>query len=99
MNNLAVAYRDVGRHEYELAMKESALELLGRARPPTHPDVVESLINLGVSYFFAGQTTKGLGCAREAVARRQEALPPGHPDTAGAERVLLSMEHCVNPKP
>jgi hypothetical protein len=76
--------------------------LWGRVLPPTHRDVVESLLNISACYFMAGQTAKGLECAREAVARRQESLPPGHPDTADAERLLFSMEHCVcglNPKP
>ena len=39
MGNLAVTYRNLGRHADALAMKERVLEFLRRVLPADHPDI------------------------------------------------------------
>ncbi len=39
MSNLAVTYRDIGRHADALAMGERALEFRRRVLPENHPDI------------------------------------------------------------
>jgi hypothetical protein len=41
MNNLALTYRDLGRHADALAMFERALEFRRRVLPANHPDIGE----------------------------------------------------------
>ena len=92
MNNLAIAYSDLGRHEDALAMEESALEFTRRVLPPGHPDIASSLYNISLSYEQAGDMRKARDCAREAVVIWQAALPPGHPRLNLAEENVLRLE-------
>jgi hypothetical protein len=39
MNNLAVTYRDLGRHQEALMMGEKTLEFRRRVLPENHPDI------------------------------------------------------------
>ena len=41
MNNLAVTYSALGRHDDALAMGERALEFTRRVLPENHPDIGE----------------------------------------------------------
>ena len=41
MNNLAVMYSALGRHDDALAMKERVLEFSRRVLPENHPDIGE----------------------------------------------------------
>ncbi len=41
MNNLAMTYRDLGRHADALAMKERVLEFFRRVLPANHPGIGE----------------------------------------------------------
>ena len=41
MNNLAISYSDLGRHEDALEMKEKTLEFRRRVLPENHPDIGE----------------------------------------------------------
>ena len=41
MNNLAVTYSNLGRHNEALAMQERVLEFLRRVLPENHPDIGE----------------------------------------------------------
>ena len=41
MGNLAVTYRNLGRHADALAMKEQVLEFRRRVLPADHPDIGE----------------------------------------------------------
>jgi hypothetical protein len=41
MNNLAVTYRNLGRHADALAMMERVLEFRRRVLPADHPDIGE----------------------------------------------------------
>ena len=41
MNNLASTYRDLGRHEDALAMRERVLEFMRRVLPANHPSIGE----------------------------------------------------------
>ena len=41
MNDLASTYRDLGRHEDALAMRERVLEFMRRVLPANHPSIGE----------------------------------------------------------
>ena len=41
MNNLAVSYSALGRHEEALEMREKTLEFYRRVLPENHPDIGE----------------------------------------------------------
>ena len=41
MSNLASTYRDLGRHEDALAMRERVMEFMRRVLPANHPDIGE----------------------------------------------------------
>ncbi len=41
MNNLAISYSDLGRHQGALEMKEETLEFYRRVLPENHPDIGE----------------------------------------------------------
>jgi hypothetical protein len=41
MNNLALTYRDLGRHADALLMQEAVLERFCRLLPADHPDIGE----------------------------------------------------------
>ena len=41
MNNLAVSYSDLGRHQEALEMREKTLEFYCRVLPENHPDIGE----------------------------------------------------------
>jgi hypothetical protein len=44
MSNLAVTYRDIGRHADALAMGKRALEFRRRVLPENHPDIGEDCV-------------------------------------------------------
>ena len=92
MNNLAITYSDLGRHEDALAMQESALEFRRRIFSPDHPDIAVSLHNISLSYERAGDMRRATDCAREAVRIWKAALPPGHPHLKAAEERVRRLE-------
>ena len=47
MNDLAVSYGALGRHNEALAMKESVLEFRRRVLPENHPDIGEGHVRRG----------------------------------------------------
>ena len=50
MSNLAVVYREIGRHADSLAMGEQALEFRRRVLPADHPDIGEGCVKRDASY-------------------------------------------------
>ena len=95
MSNLANTYRDLGRHEDALAMKESALEFRRRVLPPRHPDIAASLYNISSSYEQAGNMPRAVECAREALSIWQAALPPSHPRVMDAAKKVRRLESRI----
>ena len=59
MNNLAISYSDLGRHNEALAMRESVLEFRRRVLPENHPDIGEGDMRIG-------DVCALLNCARDA---------------------------------
>jgi hypothetical protein len=59
MNNLAVSYAHLGRHNEALAMRESVLEFRRRVLPENHPDI-------GEGHVRSGDACALLNCARDA---------------------------------
>ena len=48
MNNLALTYSALGRHDDALAMQERVLELVRRVLPENHPDIGEGDVWYGI---------------------------------------------------
>ncbi len=59
MNNLAISYSDLGRHNEALAMEESVLEFCRRVLPENHPYI-------GEGHVRSGDACGLLNCARDA---------------------------------
>ena len=49
MNNLAISYSDLGRHEDALAMQERVLEFNRRVLPENHPAIGEERVGSGAA--------------------------------------------------
>ena len=49
MNNLAITYSDLRRHEDALAMKERVLEFYRRVLPENHPDIGDGHVWIDVA--------------------------------------------------
>ena len=98
MNNIAIAYGNLGRHEDALSMQESVLEFRRRVLTSGYPSIAVSLYSISLSYEQAGDMRQAIDCAREAVRIWQAALPPGHPDLEDADENVLRLE-CQNQPP
>ena len=82
MGNVAVMYRNIGRHREALVMEEKTLEFRRRVLPENHPDIGISCLNISVSCLKVTDQTnfhRALQFAREALRIFQATLPPSHP--------------------
>jgi tetratricopeptide (TPR) repeat protein len=96
MNNLALTYGDLGRHQDALAMWESALEFRRRVLPPNHPDIAASAFNISLSLEQAGDIPRAARCAREAAVIWRAALPANHPHLQLADTRVSELESCCD---
>jgi tetratricopeptide (TPR) repeat protein len=81
MGNLAVSYRDLGRHVDALKLSEETLALMKAKLGPDHPDTLASMNNLATIYSSLGRHAEALKLREETLALRKAKLGPGHPDT------------------
>jgi tetratricopeptide (TPR) repeat protein/tRNA A-37 threonylcarbamoyl transferase component Bud32 len=88
MNDLASAYRDVGRLDDALALGEEALRLRKVKLGPDHPQTLTSMIDLGASYRSAGRRDDTIALIVEALRLQKARLGPGHPDTLASMNCL-----------
>ena len=86
MNNLAMAYRDLGRHKEALKMQEETLAFQQLVFPESHPDIAISTHNLAASYGDLGRHAEALKLKEETLAFEQRMHPEDHPDVAASMR-------------
>ena len=96
MNNLALTYSALGRHQDALAMEEKTLEFGRRVLPESHPDIGISCFNLGNSCRKVGDLHRALQFAREALRIFQATLPPSHPHVTHAQQLVLRYEGDIS---
>ena len=54
-----------------------------------------ALYNISFSYKRAGDMSRAMECAREALRIWQAALPPGHEDVVDAEELVRRLEQAL----
>ena len=54
-----------------------------------------SLYNISLSYYRAGNMSRAMECAREALRIWQAALPSGHEDVVDAEKLVRRLEQAL----
>jgi CHAT domain-containing protein len=74
----------MGRHDEARQHLEEALAIRRKALPPLHPNLANSLNNLGVLLWAMGRHDEARQHLEEALAIRRKALPPLHPDLANS---------------
>jgi tetratricopeptide (TPR) repeat protein len=68
MNNITVAYHDLGLYEVALEKQELLLTLRQRELLPDHPDIAQSMSNLGMTYRALGMHEDALRMQHGALA-------------------------------
>ena len=70
--------------EYAAAKQsyEEALAICRKSLPPNHPDIANSLNDLGVVQSALREYAAAKQSYEQALAIRRKALPPDHPDIA-----------------
>ena len=99
MHNLGDTYRELGRNEEEIVMKEKALKFRRSCMPQHHPDIGSSCFSLSISYLQMGNLNRAIEFAREGLLIWQAALPSSHPNIATALQLVAQIEQlmCVRP--
>jgi tetratricopeptide (TPR) repeat protein len=81
LDNLAVAYRDAGRHPEALALLERLRDARTAKVGPDHPLTLTTLNNLAVAYRDAGRDPEALALLERVRDVKLAKLGPDHPDT------------------
>jgi len=89
MNNLADAYKKVGRLDEALPLFEEALKLRKVKLGAEHPDTLKSMNNLAMAYRDAARLDEALPLFEEALKLFETKLGAEHPNT------LASMENLI----
>jgi tetratricopeptide (TPR) repeat protein len=80
-NNLANAYRAVGRLDEAISLHEQNLADRERVLGPDHPDTLQSRHSLAVAYQDAGRTDEAIRLHEQNLADHERVLGPDHPET------------------
>jgi hypothetical protein len=93
MNNLAISCSDVGRHADALDVFERVLAFQRRVLPADHPYMVDSMVNLAVSYHkICWAACGGIGFAEEsAFVWASEFFKMTQ---AGLQRIFVASDFC-----
>ena len=83
-NNLASAYRSVGRFGEAIELFEQVLADRVRVLGPDHPDTLTTRNNLAVAYHSVGRFGEAIELFERVLADRVRVLGPDHPDTLNA---------------
>jgi tetratricopeptide (TPR) repeat protein len=73
-----------GQYPKAVTKAREALALRLKALPPQHPDLAESLNDLGLVLYHMGRYDEARKYYEEALALRRKALPPLHPNLANS---------------
>ncbi len=100
MNNLALSYGDLGRHNEALAMRESVLEFIRRVLPEDHPDIGEGHVRSGdafallnMIFLFTGSAFYNLSFSYEQCDALPRALE--YRDVKNAEERFRRLEQAT----
>ena len=80
LNQLAIAYSQLGYVAEAEPLYDEALALRRAALPQGHPNIATSLNNLAALYRSQGRLAEAEPLFEEALALRRAALPQGHPE-------------------
>ncbi|MHC4592394.1 MAG: tetratricopeptide repeat protein, partial [Planctomycetota bacterium] len=91
LNNLAVLYGELGRHEEAEPLYKRSLAIKEKALGPEHPDVAASLNNLAMFYYSQADYPQAEPLCKRAVAIGEKALGPEHPLVATSLNNLAAL--------
>ena len=80
-NNLAFAYRSVGRFDEAIELYERVLADQERVLGPDHPDTLTVRNNLAFAYHSAGRFGEAIELFERVLADQERVLGPDHPGT------------------
>ena len=92
-NNLAGAYKDVGRFGEAIELYKRVLADQERILAPDHPDTLTARNNLAVAYHSAGRFGEAIELFERVLADRVRVLGPDHPDTLTTRNNLAGAYH------
>jgi serine/threonine protein kinase/tetratricopeptide (TPR) repeat protein len=81
---LGLTYWHAGDYEKAISQHERALDLRRTLLESDHPDILQSLTNLGQAYQSAGRLNEALSLQEETLQRKQTILGATHSDTLWA---------------
>ena len=87
-NNLAVAYRSVGRFGEAIELFEQVLAKREKLLGPDHPDTLTTRNNLAFAYLSVGRFGEAIELFEQVLAKREKLLGADHPDTLGVRNNL-----------
>ena len=87
-NNLAVAYKSVGRLAEAIELYEQVLAEHERVLGPDHPDTLTVRNNLALAYLSVGRFGEAIELFEQVLAERERVLGADHPDTLSVRNNL-----------
>jgi tetratricopeptide (TPR) repeat protein len=87
-NNLADAYRAVGRTNEAITLDEQVLAARERTLGPDHPGTLQSRNNLAIGYWQVGRMDEAITLDEQVLAARERTLGPDHPNTLNSRNNL-----------
>ena len=94
-NNLAFAYRSVGRFDEAIELYERVLADRVRVLGPDHPKTLTTCNNLAVAYHSAGRFDEAIELYERVLADQERVLGPDHPDTLITRNNLAGAYHSA----
>jgi tetratricopeptide repeat protein len=94
-NNLAEAYREVGRPGEAVTLHERTLADRVRVQGASHPDTLSSANNLAYAYAEAGRVRDAIPLFEFSLAGFERVLGTEHPITVGVRRNLARARRSV----
>ena len=84
-----------GRAEETMALAQRAVTVKESLHGPNHPDVAESLFNLGILHAMGGDYAGADSICTRVLLIRERALPEEHPDIAAAINALANVRQMA----
>ena len=93
LNLQAGSYYQQGRYDEAGPLYQRSLAISEKALGPEHPDVAQSLNDLGLLYKAQGRYDEAESLYQRSLAIREQALGPEHPDVATSLNNLAALYH------
>ena len=90
-HNLAMIYRQIGRHQEAETLFNEVLAKREQKLGPDHPDTLTARHNLAVLYRDMGRHQKAETLFNEVLAKQEQQLGPDHPDTLATRHSLAAL--------